>query len=274
MIARVLVVLSCAVALFGLSACGLAQSNTAQGPKSLLGEIKQKGELRVGYAVADPHAFKDPTSGEWKGIAVDMMKDWAQVQGVKHVAVDTSWDTMIEGLQAGKYDVAAALNRRPARALAVTYSAPYTADRGVFTVNKDKSQAHSWPDLDKQGETICVVQGTAEDKSLTTIGTQAQVLRLGDQNECRIALQSGKATAFFDDIAGQAKYANENAWARLIVPDPVLQLEGVAFAIRKGYTEDDVQALDIEVENWTNNGILKKAEATYGLPDWEPFTKR
>ena len=93
----------------------LAAAADAQERKSLLKEIKDRGELRVGYATADPHSFKDSTSGQWKGIAVDIMEGWAQEMGVKHVAVDTSWDAMVAGLQAGKYDVAAALNRRPAR---------------------------------------------------------------------------------------------------------------------------------------------------------------
>jgi len=248
--------------------------SSAADQRSLIADIKSKGELRVGYAVADPHQFKDPSTGEWKGIAVDMMADWAQVLGVKHVPVDTSWDTMVEGLQAGNYDIAAALNRRPPRALVVTFSIPYLADRGVFTVDLNKSQARSWTDLNAQGQTVCVVQGTAEDKSLTTIGTTATLLRLGDQNECRLSLQSGNSTAFFDDISGQAKYANANNWVRLIVPDPPLQLEGVGFAMRQGYSYDDVQALDIQVENWVNNGLLQSAETRYGLPGWEPFTHR
>jgi len=271
---RILVVLATVLSVLGISALQAAAAPSRADTPSLIAEIKQKGELRVGYAVADPHQFKDPTTGEWKGIAVDMMKNWAEVLAVQHVPVDTTWETMIQGLQAGQYDIAAALNRRPPRALVVTYSAPYMADRGVFTVDRNKSQAHTWNDLNKAGTTICVVQGTAEDKSLTAIGTAADLLRLGDQNECRIALQAGRANAFFDDISGQAKYAGEQDWVRLIVPDPVLQLEGVGFAIRKGYSYDDVQALDIQVENWINNGLLVGAQRKYGLPDWQPFTLR
>jgi polar amino acid transport system substrate-binding protein len=276
--ARIPVVIGTLIAVVALAGCGALspQAQEPAKPSSLIAEIKQKGELKVGYAVADPHQFKDPSTGEWKGIAVDMMKNWAEVLAVKHTPVDTSWETMIQGLEAGKYDVAAALNRRPPRSLVVTYSMPYMSDRGVFAVDKNKSDAKTWPDLNKAGQTVCVVQGTAEDKSMTAMGAavQVQVLRLGDQNECRIALQSGKANAFFDDISGVAKYANEQEWVRMIVPDPVLQLEGVGFAIRKGYSYDDVQALDIQVETWVNNGILAGAQLTYGLPDWEPFTQR
>ena len=104
---RTVLTLLVALAVFAAAAAD------AQERKSLLKEIKDRGELRVGYATADPHSFKDSTSGQWKGIAVDIMEGWAQEMGVKHVAVDTSWDAMIAGLQAGKYDVAAALNAGP-----------------------------------------------------------------------------------------------------------------------------------------------------------------
>src|SRR5262245_64038956 len=103
----------------------VAGTAPAQDHKSLIKEIQQRGELRVGYATADPHSFKDSTSGQWKGIAVDIMEGWAQELGVTHVAVDTSWAAMIAGLQAGRSAVGAALNRRPARAIAVTFSVPY-----------------------------------------------------------------------------------------------------------------------------------------------------
>src|SRR5262249_6076635 len=146
-----------AAVLFGVAAillavvlgAGQSQVSGQVGQKSLLKEIHDKGELRVGLALAEPHQFKDPASGEWEGIAVDMMKDWAKVLGVKFVPVDTSWDTMIPGLQASKYDIASALNRRPARALVVTFSIPYINDLGVFAVHKDKSKAHTWADINK-----------------------------------------------------------------------------------------------------------------------------
>jgi hypothetical protein len=53
----------------------------------------------------------------------------------------------------------------------------------------------------------------------------------------------------------------------------VINLEGTAFAIRKGYVYDDLQALDIMVENYANTGKLKAAQAKYGLPNPADFTK-
>jgi polar amino acid transport system substrate-binding protein len=245
----------------------------AQDRKSLIKEIQQRGELRVGYATADPHSFKDSTTGQWKGIAVEIMEEWAQELSVKHVAVDTSWDAMIAGLQAGKYDVAAALNRRPARAIAVTFSVPYMNVEGTFAVSRDKVKARTWEELDRKGVKVAVMMGTAEDKSLSRVAKAMELVRLPDQNETRIALQSGRVAALFDDISGNAKFAQTNKQFRLIIPSPVINLEGTAFAIRKGYTHDDLQALDIMVENYANTGKLKAAQAKYGLPDPQAFTK-
>lgn len=246
---------------------------SAQEPKSLIKEIQQRGELRVGYATADPHSFKDTATGQWKGIAVDIMDEWAKELGVKHVPVDTSWETMIAGLQANKYDVAAALNRRPGRALAVAFSTPYMNDTGTFAVNRAKVKAKTFEELDQKGMKIAVMLGTAEDKSLTRIAKNMELLRLPDQNETRIAVQSGRAQGLFDDISGNAKFAKENKTIRLIIPGSPILVEGVAYAIRKGYSSDDIEALNIMVEDYINTAKLKAAEAKYGLPDPEQFTK-
>jgi polar amino acid transport system substrate-binding protein len=262
-------------ALLGLAAALtlVAATAAAQEPKSLIKEIQQRGELRVGYATADPHSFKDSTSGQWKGIAVDIMEGWAQELGVKHVAVDTSWDAMIAGLQAGKYDVAAALNRRPARALAVTFSVPYMNVEGTFAVHRERVKARTWEEMDRKGVKVAVMMGTAEDKALSRVAKNLEIVRLPDQNEARIAVQSGRVASFFDDISGNAKFAQANKQFRLIIPSPLINLEGTAFAIRKGYAFDDVQALDIMVENFANTGQLRAAQSKYGLPNPADFTK-
>jgi len=251
----------------------LASPSMAQERKSLIKEIQQRGELRVGYATADPHSIKDSATGQWKGIAIDIMEEWAKELGVKHVAVDTSWDTMIAGLQAGKYDIAASLNHRPARALVVTFSIPYMYDMGTFAVNRAKIKAKDFDELDKKGVKVAVQMGTAEDKSLSRVAKNLEILRLPDQNEMRIAVLSGRAPALMDDISGNAKFAQENKSVRLIIPETPIMLEGVAYAIRQGYTYDDLQALNIMIEDFINTGKLKASQAKFGVIDAQQFTK-
>ena len=252
-----------------------SQVVTGQGQEqSLLKEIHDKGELRVGFALAEPSQFKDPATGEWKGIAVDIMADWAKVLGVKLVPVDTSWDAMIPGLLAKKYDFASSLNRRPQRALVVTYSDSFIVDTAVFAVDARKSQAHTWADLNKPSVTICAVLSTAEDSALQSVSPMAKVTRLPDENECRLALQGGRVNAFFDDVNGQAQWAAKSTWVRLVVPQPPILVQGAGFAIRKGYTFDDVQALDIQIQHVLNEGMMAQINKKYNVTDWEPFTRR
>ena len=251
----------------------IAAPGLAQERKSLIKEIQEKGELRVGYATADPHSFKDSTTGEWKGIAVEIMKEWAQWLNVKHVAVDTSWDAMIAGLQAGKYEVAAALNRRPPRALVVTFSVPYMFVEGTFALDRAKVKARNWEELDQKGTKIAVMIKTAEDKAISRVAKNAEIIRLPDQNETRIALLSGRVQALLDDISGNAKLAAEHKSLRLVIPSPPIDLEGTGFAIRKGYTNDDLQALDIMVEDFVNTGKLRAAQNKYGLPNPKQFVE-
>ena len=61
---------------------------------------------------------------------------------------------------------------------------------------------------------------------------------------------------------------------RLIIPDPPLQIEGIAFAIRKGYTYDDIQAFDIAVEDYLNKGGMDIAKQKYQVADPTLYVNR
>jgi polar amino acid transport system substrate-binding protein len=146
-------------------------------------------------------------------------------------------------------------------------------DMGTFAVNRAKINAKNFDDLDKKGVKVAVMMGTAEDKSLSRVAKNLEILRLPDQNETRIAVLSGRAAVLMDDISGNAKFAQENKTIRLIIPEPPIMLEGVAYAIRQGYTNDDLEALNIMVEDFINTGKLKASQAKFGVIDAQQFTK-
>jgi polar amino acid transport system substrate-binding protein len=101
--------------------------------------------------------------------------------------------------------------------------------------------------------------------SLTAAPHSVKLLRLADENACRLAFQSGRADAFFDDISGNLSYAQVHPEARIIDPQPALEKEGIAFAIDQGYSYGDIQALNIEIDHVANEGILPALEKKYGL---------
>src|SRR5690348_6769020 len=132
-----------------------AHAASAQEPgKSLISKIQARGSLRVGVDQGKPLVFKDPSSGNWQGIFVDVVQRWADTMKVKLEPVPTTWGNMVAGLQADQFDVAVALNPTPARSLAVIFSEPLISEIGAFAVLKD-SNLQRWEDINTNAHTVC-----------------------------------------------------------------------------------------------------------------------
>lgn len=78
----------------------------AQAPAGL-DAILSRGVLRVGLT-GDyrPFSFRDPASGAFSGLDVDMAQSLAEGMGVKLELVPTAWGSLTADLLAGKFDVA------------------------------------------------------------------------------------------------------------------------------------------------------------------------
>lgn len=70
-------------------------------------EIEQRGELRVG-TTGDykPMSFLDPETGRYEGFDAALAEDLAASLGVRLTYVPTTWPTLMEDTQAGKFDLA------------------------------------------------------------------------------------------------------------------------------------------------------------------------
>ena len=254
-----------------VTACGGSSSKGGGGGSndatSLITQIQHRGELRVGLASAQPWQVHDPKTQQWSGVFVDVMRDWAKTLGVKFTPVPTTWQNMITGLQAGHYDIASSLNSTPKRSLSVVYSDPVVQDLAAFALYPAKTPGvTSWADLNNSKYTICVQQGSAEDLGLTAIEPKAKMLRLADENSCRLALQTGRANAFFDDWNGQGPFAKSTPGVKLMwAPTPLVD-EGIDYAIAPGGdTFATIQALNIEIATFINSGQLARSEAKWNL---------
>lgn len=245
-----------------ISACGSSSTNTSN--QSLIQQIKASGQLKVGFAEDQPLQYQDPSTHVWEGIYVDLMADWATTLGVKLVSTPTTWDNMIAGLQAKQYDFASALNARPARALAVTFSNPVTTELGTFDVYSTKSNISTFAQLNVASTTVCVPTGSAEDLTLTDAKFAVQIMRVADDNTCRLALLANRAQAIFDDWESGGQMSSANTGVGLLFPPTPMVNEGIAYAIRPGYTIDDLQALNVQISAFAANGLLAVSEKKWG----------
>lgn len=242
----------------------------AEEQEGLWTAVQKSGSLRCGAAEAPPYIMKDPATGEFSGFFVDLCRDFAAVLKVKPVFVDTTWDSMVAGLQAKKWDLAMSLTATPQRALSIVFSKTVSATESTFVYSKDNpkfSQPKGLADIDRAGVTIAVSSGTAQEKYLTSAVKKANVMRLPGPDEIRLAMMSKRADAIFDTSAGNDLFAAANAKALVVFrPSPALDKRGVSFGLRRDTSPADLQVLDIFITDSLASGhideLIKKAIAS------------
>jgi polar amino acid transport system substrate-binding protein len=248
-------VAAAAVILSALSMTG-AQAEESQ---SYWQGVKKAGVLRCGAAVYAPFVMRDPASGAYTGFFADLCRQFADVLKVKPVFVDTTWDNIVAGLQAGKWDLSLALNRTPERAMAVGFSIPAVQYEISLAYNKSNPKVGTNPasiqDIDTPEITIALTSGTVQDRLLTGVLKNAKLLRLPSEDEARLAVISRRA----DFIAGGSDanqffiQANPD-WATSFNPNPALTKQGVAFGLPHQMSAQDVAVVNIFLEEKVATG--------------------
>ena len=255
--------LAAAALVAGLVA-GAAQAQEAE---SYWQKVQSAGALRCGAAVAPPYVMRDPATGEYSGFFADLCREFAETLDVKPEFVDTTWDNIVAGLQAGRWDMSLALNRTPVRAMAVNFSIPAMEYQISLVSNKANpkipANAVSVADIDQPGLTIAVMSGTAQDKAISAQIKNATLLRLPSNDETRLALMSRRADMLVDASDTNLLFTQSNPEMVALAPTPALAKQGVSFGLPHGLSFSDVAVVDIFLEERVATGhveeLIKKA---------------
>lgn len=226
--------------------------------------VRKAGVLRCGAAVAPPYVMRDPKTGEYSGFFSELCRNFGQnVLKVKVEFVDTTWDNIVAGLQSDKWDLSLALNDTPEREKAVSFSAPATDYNVSFVYNKNNPKipkgAHTIAEIDKPGVTFAVMSGTAQDKAISAVIKQAQVMRLPGNDETRLALMSKRADLLADaNITNMLLIEAHPDWAATVQPTPPLAQQEVAFGVRKETPAADIAVLNKYVNEQVKSGAVNR----------------
>jgi polar amino acid transport system substrate-binding protein len=248
------------IALFAMLSSGAQAQQPVEGYWQA---VQKAGTLRCGAAVAPPYVMRDPATGEYSGFFADLCRQFADVLKVKPQFVDTTWDNLIAGLQAGKWDLSMALNRTPARAMAVNFSIAAMEYQISFVYNKANPKIAANPqsvaDIDKPGVVLAVMSGTAQDKAISAAVKQAQVLRLPSADESRLALISRRADILVDASDTNLLFSQSHPdWAVTINPTPALAKQGVAFGLPHQVSYSDIEVINIFLEEKVATGEVDR----------------
>lgn len=248
---------------------GPLPSNIAKAQQpSTLQDIKERKELRVGWAVIYPYLYRDPKTNELTGFAVDFMNDMSEALKVKVVWVEDSWATMVAGLQSKKFDVTLpAMGVTLPRAEVVTFTNPVCRlPVGIIIRKKDVEKYPNLAALDQPDKKISVSLGSSSDLFATRKFTQAQIVRLKAGPDSIAQLLAGKVDAWADpsDASGRLEKEHPELTA---LNGAAVGSAPMAMALRQG---DFVfrEWLNLFIAEEKRTGVLKKLIDKHGLFEW------
>jgi len=165
-----------AVALLG--ACSSTTSTFRASPSpAARTELAPSGKLRAAINFGNPIlATRDATSGEPRGLSVDLARELARRVGVPvEFVIYTAAGKVVEGIKSGAWDIAFfAID--PVRGADTDFTAAYVVIEGAYLVPHDSAIWRN-EDVDREGVRVVVGRGSAYDLYLTRELKQAKLLR-------------------------------------------------------------------------------------------------
>ena len=213
-----------------------------------LEEVKTAGKLVVASSPDFPPFEYLGEGNAVEGIEVDILNLICQELGVELDLRQIDFDSVLQGVQSGKYDMGASgISVTEKRQKNMLFTDPYClAAQAIVVVEGSAIQGKD----DLQGKKIAVQTATTAESYCMENGYT--VSSFTANNDAQSALISGKVDAWvIDDLTAAdmvAAYNGENPAAPLVILDQALTTEPYAFAFAFG-SEDLVAEI---------NGILAK----------------
>ncbi|MGZ8274042.1 MAG: transporter substrate-binding domain-containing protein [Burkholderiaceae bacterium] len=224
--------------------------------------LAPSGQLRVAFLAGPLYATKDPGTGEFKGVAVDLGRSLAGHIGVPmQTVVYPNPTAIVDGAKAGEWDVAF-MGMNAERAAAVDFTAPYMEVEQGLLVRGGVSITTA-TEVDKPGVRVGVLDKAGADVLLSRTLKNATLVRVKGTGDLEALLASGNAeviaatkTFLYGRLASQPG-------ARLL--DDRILVEPIAMAAPKGRDPTAVAALSRFVEDAKGSGQVKEAIDRAGL---------
>ncbi len=246
-------ILSLAVAIVLAASCALAEGD-------LLSAIRERGTLIIATEGDWAPWTYHNEANELVGLDIEIGRAVAAYLGVEAQFEETSWDSILAGVDSGRFDLACnGVGYTEERAKKYDFSTPYVYTHKVLVVRSDNDTIHSFEDL-KGKKTANTASSTyaaiaeAYGATVTGVDTLADTLQL---------VLQGRVDATVNSEVTINDYLKEHPEAPLKV---VAESEGdpVAIPIRKvPEAESLLAAVNEALEALRADGTLKAISEKY-----------
>ena len=245
-----------------LTACGGGQASQSEEKGSdLLAAIQAKGEIMVAMeGTWAPWTYHDET-GELVGYDVEVAQAVAEELGVKVSFAESGWDSLLAGLESGRYDIIVnGVEIDEARQEKFDFSVPYAYNRTAVIVRGDNEEIQSMEDLEgkQTANTISSTYAAVAQKY------GAEVTGVDDLNQTFELLTSGRIDATLNADVSYHDYMRAHPEADIKIacldPDPTQ----VAIPMRKGEESAALrEAIDKALTQLSEDGTLTELSTKY-----------
>lgn len=227
-------------------------------------------ELRYGLEAEYPPFESRNASGELEGFDIDLGNAICAAAGLKCSWVETSFDGLIPGLLAKKFDaINSAMNITDQRRQSIDFTQPIYRIPSQLVGKADSGMADSSAEALK-GKTIGVLQGSIQETYAKEHWEKhgVTVVSYKDQNMAWADLLNGRIDAsLVMSAAGQAGFLSKPqgkgfGFIGKPVSDDTILGSGIGFGLRKGDDASKKQ-LDAAIDKVRADGTITKLAAKY-----------
>lgn len=223
MLKKVAVILSMAMLVCGLAACG--------------GDSAKNSDTITFGTNAEFPPFEFVASngviGQYDGIDMAIAKQIAEKNGMTAEIENMEFDSLLIALENGQIDaVIAGMTVTDERKEEADFSTPYYEATQVMIVKEDSDIKKA---SDMEGKRICVIQGYTGETCVNDMGYAYEAFKKG--TEAVMELVNGKCDVVVIDSATARKYVNDNEGLKIVEDPEAFEGEQYAIAVKKGNTE-------------------------------------
>ncbi|MFG2142399.1 transporter substrate-binding domain-containing protein [Streptomyces sp. NPDC048650] len=204
---------------------------------TLLDAVPRRGVLRV-CTTGDyrPFSYRDPRTGKYTGIDIQMARDLAKSLDARPRYVATTWAKLVGDLAAGRCDIGmGGVSITLARARAVAFSEPTRTDGKTPIVRcADKDKYRTLDRIDRPGTKVIVNPGGTNEEFARAHIKRAALTVHPDNTTIFDEIVAGRADVMMTD-AGETRYqAKVHPQLCSVHPDKPFSFSEKAYALPRG----------------------------------------
>ena len=244
----------------GCSSKDTASSTAGPAPLNKLDSIQKSGKLVVALEGAwQPWSYHD-SSDTLVGYDVEVSRAIAEKLGVEPEYVESDWDSLFAGLDAGRYDmVCNGVEVTEERAKTYAFTTPYGYIHTALAVRKDNEDIHSFEDL--KGKTTANSLASTYMELAESYG--ATVQGIDTLEETIQLLTAGRIDATLNADVSFYDYLNVHPEADFKLVAQTAEASHVAIPVLKSEDTAYLDALNTAIEALRADGTLKTLSEKY-----------